>query len=57
MPSLDQLIQEHKDKYILDIFAKNKNWDYGGLSMNINLSWDIILNNLDKKWDWLRKRK
>jgi hypothetical protein len=28
------------------------NYDYGYLSCNKNLTWDIILNNIEKPWSW-----
>ena len=27
-------------------------WDWYGLSANPNMTWEIILKNLDKPWDW-----
>ena len=30
----------------------NKPWRWSEISRHKNLTWDIVLNNLDKPWDW-----
>jgi hypothetical protein len=37
-------------QYVLD--HPEKQWDWYGLSMNPNITWEIIEANPEKKWDW-----
>ena len=33
-------------------YENKLDWDY--ISINPNITWEIIQNNLDKDWDWYR---
>src|SRR5438552_157711 len=36
---------------LLKLFP-DKDWDWGGISHNPNITWDVIQDNPDKEWDW-----
>ena len=32
----------------------DKPWDWRGLSMNPNITWEFVEDSIDKPWDWWR---
>ena len=48
--NFERLWQKHWFQYILD--NPDKPWDYTMLSMNPNITWDIIENNPNKPWNY-----
>jgi hypothetical protein len=32
--------------------SPDKPWDWGGLSLNPNITFDVVLKNPDKPWNW-----
>lgn len=36
----------------LDIIKLNYEWDWKAITINPNITWDFILSNLDKPWNW-----
>ena len=43
---------EYNDVLMLLYLFPNKKWNYRWLSINPNITWDIVKNTLEKKWDW-----
>ena len=38
-------------QFIID--NPDKEWNWGFISGNPNITWKIIQSNLDKEWDWV----
>ncbi len=37
-----------------DIIQKNPemDWDWEGISSNLNITWEIVQKNIEKPWNW-----
>ena len=51
------MFQEYEDQWKKEWFQfildnPDKEWDYGRLSINPNITWDIVKSNPDKPWDY-----
>ena len=45
--------EESKEWFQYILNHPDKVWNYGSLSFNSNLRWEIVLENPDKPWDYI----
>jgi hypothetical protein len=48
---IDNIVESKFEHFQNHTIVKNK-IDYDSLSLNPNITWDVVINNTDKPWNW-----